>query len=114
MVFTQFHVQVKCVRTDNGPEFLLSEYYAKKGILHQRSCVDTPQQNGRVERRHQTILNITRALLMQSFLPAKFWSYAILHSTYLMNRVPSDVLQGQTPYQELYGKLPDLTELKVF
>src|ERR1044072_2368362 len=70
MVATQFQVTVKSIRTDNGPEFVLPEYYAKKGIFHQRSCVETPQQNRRDERRHQTLLNIARGLLFQSSLPS--------------------------------------------
>jgi len=43
------HITPKFIRSDNGPEFLLPEFYASKGIIHQRSCVETPEQNGRVE-----------------------------------------------------------------
>jgi len=49
---TQHHIIPKIIRSDNGPEFLIPELYASKGIEHQRSCVETPQQNGRVERKH--------------------------------------------------------------
>jgi len=45
MVENQFEKKVKSIRSDNGPEFLLKEFYAEKGILHQRSCVYTAQQN---------------------------------------------------------------------
>ena len=45
MVENQFEKKVKSIRSDNGPEFLLKEFYVEKGILHQRSCVYTPQQN---------------------------------------------------------------------
>jgi len=89
MIENQFHITPKVIRTDNGSEFLLHDFYASKGILRQRSCVETPQQNGRVERKHQHILNIGRALLYQSKLPFSFWSYAFLHVVFLINRVPN-------------------------
>lgn len=52
MVQNQFGETVKKMRTDNGVEFNMSAYYFSKGIFHQTSCVATPQQNGRVERKH--------------------------------------------------------------
>jgi transposase InsO family protein len=70
MVSTQFGKSVKMIRTDNGTEFFLRSLFHSKGILHQTSCVETPQQNGRVERRHQHILNVARALLFQARLPS--------------------------------------------
>jgi transposase InsO family protein len=82
LVENQFEKKVKSIRSDNGPEFLMQEFYAEKGILHQRSYVYTPQQNGRIEIRHQHILNISRALMFQSKLPKKLWSYAVLHAVF--------------------------------
>ncbi|CAJ2657635.1 unnamed protein product [Trifolium pratense] len=110
-----FGHKVKYLRSDNGPEFLcLSKYYVSKGIIHQTSCVNTPQQNGRVERKHQCILNIARALMIQSHLPPRYWGYAVLHSVFIMNRVPSNAIQGEIPFTALHNKLPDLSQLKVF
>jgi len=65
MIENQYNIVPKTVRSDNGPEFLIPDYYASKGILHQKSCVETPQQNGRVERKHQHSLNVAHALLFQ-------------------------------------------------
>lgn len=110
----QYDAKVKVIRTDNGPEFLLHSYYGEKGIIHPTSCVETPEQNSRVERRHQYLLNIARALLFQSSLPKQFWGHAIHHAVYLMNRVPSKVVGDISPYQALHKSLPDLNQLKVF
>ena len=55
----QFGAVVKTVRSDNGLEFLsdlIQEFYTSKGIAVQTSCVDTPRQNGIVERKHQHLL----------------------------------------------------------
>jgi len=43
MVERQFECKVKKIRSDNGPDYLLKEFYDEKGIIHQRSCVYTPQ-----------------------------------------------------------------------
>ena len=69
----QFNKKVKIVCSDNGTEFTcLRRYFASQGITHQTSCVETPQQNGRVERKHRNILNIARVLLLQGQLPKRF------------------------------------------
>jgi len=114
LIENQFSCQVKIIRSDNGPEFLMPTFYSSKGILHQRSCVETPQQNARVERKHQHILNIVRALLFQSNLPKQFWSYAAIHAVLIMNRVTSPIIDNNTPYFLLHKQTPDLNQLKVF
>lgn len=54
-VSNQFDGKIKVVRSDNALEFAdkgCTEYFAKKGMIHQKSCPHTPQQNARVERKH--------------------------------------------------------------
>ncbi|KAK2354629.1 putative mitochondrial protein [Trifolium repens] len=114
MVKTQFNSDIKCIRTDNGTEFLLKDFYDKHGIIHQCSCVATPQQNGIVERKHQHILGTARALLFQSHLPKIFWAHAVGHAIHIINRLPTPFLSQKSPFQILYDCLPDLTTLKVF
>ncbi len=62
MIENQFFAKVKLVRSDNGVEFNMPDFYASKGIIHQTSCVETPQQNAIVESKHQHILNVSRSL----------------------------------------------------
>jgi len=55
MAKTKLGKQVKVVRTHNGIEFKsgpMKSFYHEGGIMHQTSCVDTLQQNGKVERKH--------------------------------------------------------------
>ncbi|XP_048228520.1 uncharacterized protein LOC8264641 isoform X2 [Ricinus communis] len=74
MVKRQFNKEVKVVRSDNGTEFTrLNNYFDENGIMHQTSCVGTPQQHGRIERKHRHVLNVARALRFQANLPIKFW-----------------------------------------
>lgn len=115
MASRQFNKQVKTVRSDNGTEFMcLKSYFADNGIFHQTSCVYTPQQNGRVERKHRHILNVARSLLFQAYLPTSFWGESVLTTAYLINRTPTPILDGKTPYEILYSKAPTYAELRVF
>lgn len=68
------------------------DFYHSHGILYQRSCVDSPQQNGVVERKLQFILQVVRALLFQSNVPLTFWSDCTLTTIHLINRIPSPIL----------------------
>lgn len=92
----------------------LSSYFREKGIVHQTLCVGTPQQNGRVERKHMHILNVVHALLFQASLPIKFWGEAFLTTAYVINRTPSAIHNGFSPYEILYGVKPSYDQLRVF
>ncbi|XP_060198453.1 uncharacterized protein LOC132627238 [Lycium barbarum] len=117
MVRNQFANFVKVIRTDNGTEFFntkCDELLASHGILHQSSCPYTPQQNGVVERKHKHILEVARALKLQSHMPKRFWGDCIKTAVYLINRLPTPVLSGQAPYTMLYGKEEHIEQLRVF
>jgi len=117
MVQTQFNGKVKVVRSDNGSEFTsgpMQEFYREHGILRENSCVHTPQQNGRVERKHRHILNVARALRFQASLPIRFWGECVLTAAYLINRTPTKLLKGKSPYELLSGCAPSYKEMRVF
>lgn len=86
----------------------------KHRIIHQTSFLDTPQQNGIVEQKHQHLLNVTRALLLQSHLPKTFWDYTPTHAIYIINRLQSKFLTFQTPFEVLYDNIPDYSTIMVY
>ncbi|CAM8970229.1 unnamed protein product [Rhodiola kirilowii] len=117
MIKTQFGKQIKIFRTDNGSEFFnhtLSQFLSAEGCIHQSSCVYTPQQNGVVERKHRHLLEVARALKFKAELPDFFWGDCVLTATYLINRLPSGLLQAKTPYELLHGHSPNYDSLRVF
>lgn len=114
LVEDQFAKKIKVLRSDNGTKFHLEDLCRKQVIIHQFSCVETPEQNARVERKHQHILGVARALMMQSAIPKYLWTYAILHAVFFINRMPSLVLDKCSPFQLLHNSLPDLNDLKTF
>ncbi|GJY60961.1 retrovirus-related pol polyprotein from transposon TNT 1-94 [Tanacetum coccineum] len=78
----QVHLKatIRNVRTDNGTEFVnqtLREWYENVGITHQTSVARTPQQNGVVERRNQTLVEAARTMLIFSRAPLFLWAEAI-------------------------------------
>ncbi|CAH9092487.1 unnamed protein product [Cuscuta epithymum] len=103
LILTQFHTKIKIIRTDNETKFIFPSFYIDNGIIHQLSCVETPQQNARVEREHQHILQVARSLLFQSCLPITFWSDCILTDVHIINRIPTAILNNRSPYELLYG-----------
>ncbi|KAJ3698018.1 hypothetical protein LUZ61_001723 [Rhynchospora tenuis] len=117
MVCTQFQKLVKFIRSDNGTEFtsrIMKQFCTEHGIIHQTSCVGSPQQNGRVERKHRHILNVARALRFQSDVPLEFWGECILAATYLINRTPTPLLHNKTPYEMLFNKPPSYAPIRCF
>ncbi|CAL0331539.1 unnamed protein product [Lupinus luteus] len=111
---TQFETKIKGIRTDNGQEFMLKDYYLERGIEHQTTCVETPQQNGIVERKHQHILGVARSLVLQSNMPICFWNFAVAYAVHLINRQPSLYLNNKCPYEILFNSLPDISNLRTF
>ena len=109
MVRNQFHKGIKVVKSDNGFEFTsgpTQSFYCEHGILRENSCVDTPQQNGGLGRKHQHKLNVARALRFQATLPIQFWGERVLTVAYLINGTPSKVLKGRSPYEIFFNCKP--------
>lgn len=72
MVNTQFNAKIKCFRSNIAAGLKLLKIFKSKGMYHQFSCIATPQQNLVVERKHQHILQVVRALKFQSQIPIHF------------------------------------------
>jgi hypothetical protein len=106
------------IRCDQGGELARSKDFCTRMLQDYNYKVeptgaDSPSQNGGVERFNQTIGSTTRGLLYGSSLPATFWSYAVVHSVYIQNRLVHSRTK-RTPYEALTGTKPDMRHLRVF
>ncbi|RVW21623.1 Retrovirus-related Pol polyprotein from transposon TNT 1-94 [Vitis vinifera] len=108
--------KIKTLRTDNGGEYVntrFQTYFKHHGLIHETSCSQTPQQNGIAERKNRHILEMARALLIGAHVPSRHWDDAVTTAIYLLNRMPSKVLQFRTPLQALssHTSLPTMLML---
>ncbi|KAD4586624.1 hypothetical protein E3N88_24225 [Mikania micrantha] len=71
-------------------------------------------QNGVAERRHRHIVETGLALLHYAHLPLSFWTHAFQTAVYLINRLPTPILDFQCPYFILYNQKPTYDKLKPF
>ncbi|MCR2848031.1 transposase family protein, partial [Weizmannia coagulans] len=104
-----FHISVQRLRSDNAREYLsepFQTFMRERGILHQTSCVDTPSQNGVAKRKNRHLLETARALLFQMQVPKHFWADVVSTSYFLINRMPSSILDWTTPFHTLYPTAP--------
>jgi hypothetical protein len=108
---------VKKIRSDNGSEFKnfqVEEYLEEEGIKHEFSAPYTPQQNGVVERKNKTLIDMARTMLGEFKTPERFWSEAVNTACHTINRVYLHRLLKKTSYELLTGNKPNVSYFRVF
>jgi transposase InsO family protein len=71
----EFGLRIKKIRSDNGMEFKNSQiegFLEDVAIKHEFSSPYTPQQNGVVERKNRTLLDMARTMLDEYKTPTGF------------------------------------------
>jgi transposase InsO family protein len=96
----EFRLRIKKIRNDNGMEFKNSQiegFLEEEGTKHEFSSPYTPQQNGVVERKNRTLLDM-----------------AINTACYSINRLYLHRILKKTSYELLTGKKPNVYYFRVF
>nr|GEY16884.1 hypothetical protein [Tanacetum cinerariifolium] len=109
--------QVGVVRTDKGREFFnqtLHAYFAAEGIQHQTSVARTPEQNGVVERRNRTLIEVARTMLSAAKVPLFFWAEAIATACFTQNRSLVIPRHEKTPYHIINDRKPSVKFFHIF
>jgi hypothetical protein len=110
-------LRIKKVRSDNGMEFKNSQiegFLEEEGIKHEFTSPYTPQQNGVVERKNRTLLDMARTMLDEYNTPDRFWAEAINTTCYSINRLYLHRILKKTSYELLTGKKPNVSYFRVF
>ena len=109
------NAKIKAVQSDGGGEYQkLGRYFQRTGISHRVSCPHTSQQNGVAERKHRHLVETGLALLAHSSLPLHYWDEAFLTACYLINRMPTPVINKETPLYRLLHVQPNYSFLRIF
>jgi hypothetical protein len=113
----EFKLRIKKIRSENGTEIKNSQiegFLEEEGIKHEFSSPYTPQQNGVVERKNITLLDMARTMLDEYKTPDRFWAEAIKTACYSINRLYFHRILKKTSYELLTGKKPNVSYFRVF
>jgi hypothetical protein len=113
----EFGLRIKKIRSDNRTEFKNSQikgFLEDEGIKHEFSSPYTSQQNGVVERKNRTLLDMARTMLDEYKTPDQFWAEAINTVCYSINRLYLHRILKKTSYELLTSKNPNVSYFRVF
>ncbi|MCO5573789.1 hypothetical protein L7F22_027563 [Adiantum nelumboides] len=117
LVENQSGQKLKCLRTDNGGEYIskaFQNFCEAKGIKRELIAPYNPSQNKVVERMNRAIQEKVKSMLSDAKLPNGFWAEAVT-TVHLMNKSPSRVLEREAVAEMLWtGKAPSYKHLKIF
>ncbi|KAM0961159.1 hypothetical protein ACFX13_020902 [Malus domestica] len=117
MVELQSGFKIKYLRSDRGGDFKSFEFDSfceKAGIQRQFTLAYTLQQNGVVERKNKTVVEMAKSMLHEKSLPYFLWAEAVHTSVYVLNRCPTRALKNITPFEAYSGRKPGIAHLRVF
>ncbi|KAI1003691.1 hypothetical protein K3495_g4519 [Podosphaera aphanis] len=84
----QYEKRVRAIFRDGGSEFSKTKTFCEQqGIRTDTSSPHTPEQNGPSEAANKVVLRVTRSMLIDAKMPPCYWSWAIQHACFILNRL---------------------------
>jgi hypothetical protein len=141
LIKTQFERTVKEIHSDGGGEYintLMESFCRTHGIKQTYTTAHTPQHNAASESANGIAIGGVRAMLSESNARELLWADALMHFTYVHNRIPTvyEAIKPNTkpaselaaeqpgtvvskvipisPYEKLTKHKPDESKIKVF
>jgi transposase InsO family protein len=109
--------QLRALCTDRGGKFTTAhfhKYFTELGVRWELTAPYTPQQNGVIKRRNQTVVRTARSMLKAKNLPGIFWGEAVTVAVYTLNRMTTKGNGSKTPYELWVGCTPAVHHLRTF
>ena len=109
-------IKIRCMRSDNGTEFVnagVKNLLINERIKHEVSTPYVPQQNGTIERAMRTVCESARAMLHGNNCPTHLWGEAVATAVHIMNRIPCYDMK-ESPLEIVTGSKPDISHLREF
>jgi hypothetical protein len=108
---------LKAIHSDNGTEFKnasLDQFCLEHGIDQQFSAPRVPAQNGVVERKNRTLVEMARMMLDEHKTPRRFWADGISIACYMSNRSFQCLMLNLTPFELRFGCKTSVSHLRPF
>jgi IS30 family transposase len=108
----KFDAKVKKIRSDNGVEFKntqVEDFLDEEGIKHDFFTPYTPQQNGVVEKKNRTLIEIARTMLDEYKTSDQFWVEVVNTTWHATNCLYLHKLMKKTYYELLTGNKPNVS-----
>jgi transposase InsO family protein len=108
---------LKAIHSDNGTEFRnasFDEFCLEHGIDQQFSVSCVPQQNGVVERKNHTLVEMARTMLDEHRTPRRFCADAISTACYISNRIFLWSILYLIPFELHFGRKPSVSHFRPF
>ena len=116
-VENQTENKIKVIRTDNGKEYVNTQFKnlcGSNGIKHEKSTVYTPQQNGLAERMNRTLSEKLRCMLIDMKINKQLWAEALYAAVNIVNILPNNATENKSPDQMWYKQKPNINNFKIF
>ena len=113
----EFGLPIKKLRSDNGTQFKntqVEEFLDEEGIKLEFSTPYTPQQNGAVERKNRTLIDMARTMLDEYKTSDLFWCEAVNTACHAINRLYLHKKLKKTSYELLTSNKLKVSYFRVF
>ncbi|BFG40530.1 hypothetical protein CerSpe_268040 [Prunus speciosa] len=111
------NTSIRALQCDEGGEYTklaFQQFLANHGITQRFSCPKHPEQNGLAERKHRHLVETAIVMLNHAHIPTSYWLEACQTATYLINRLPTRVLNHLSPFEKLFHRPPSYNMLRIF